>query len=174
MSSGALVDDGAPTPRGKWVSVGSEQFSTMAEGKDNLKMMEGGKWKWDKSPGDGRTQSCFRCNAHVDCDRVLRVHLVDGFFIIEGKGEHAPDPNLKRRLNSTLTFDMETRVRESMDQGGRSAGLAVALTNSKVKELKMSGKNPEHFKKPEGGLLGALKLCKSVRIQPDTPFGLVS
>ena len=109
-----------------------------------------------------------------DCDRVLRVHLVDGFFIIEGKGEHAPDPNLKRRLNSTLTFDMETRVRESMDQGGRSAGLAVALTNSKVKELKMSGKNPEHFKKPEGGLLGALKLCKSVRIQPDTPFGLVS
>ena len=111
MSSGALVDDGAPTPRGKWVSVGSEQFSTMAEGKDNLKMMEGGKWKWDKSPGDGRTQSCFRCNAHVDCDRVLRVHLVDGFFIIEGKGEHAPDPNLKRRLNSTLTFDMETRVR---------------------------------------------------------------
>ena len=85
----------------------------------------------------------FRCNAHVDCDRVLRVHLVDGVFIIEGKGEHAPDPNLKRRLNSTLTFDMETRVRESMDQGGRSAGLAVALTNSKVKELKMSGKNPE-------------------------------
>ena len=55
------------------------------------------------------------CNAHVDCDRVLRVHLVDGFFIIEGRGEHAPDPNLKRRLNSTLTFDMETRVRESMD-----------------------------------------------------------
>ena len=43
MSSGALVDDGAPTPRDKWVPVGSEQFSTMAEGKDNLKMMESGK-----------------------------------------------------------------------------------------------------------------------------------
>ena len=102
MSSGALVDDGAPTPRDKWVPVGSEQFSTMAEGKDNLKMMESGKWKWDKSPGDGRTQSRFRCNAHVDCDRVLRVHSVRGFFIIEGKGEHAPDPNLKRRLKVYL------------------------------------------------------------------------
>ena len=34
------------------------------------------------------------------------------------------------------------RVRESMDQGGRSAGLEVALTNSKIYELKKSGKNP--------------------------------
>ena len=71
----------------------------MAEGKDNLKMMEGGKWKWDKPSGDCRTQARFRCNAHVDCDRVLRVHQVDGVFIIEGKGEHALDPNLKRRYS---------------------------------------------------------------------------
>ena len=52
MSSGALVDGGAPTPRDKWVPVGSEQYSTKAEGQDNLKQMESGKWKWDKSPGE--------------------------------------------------------------------------------------------------------------------------
>ena len=45
----------------------------MAEGKDNLKMMEGGKWKWDKSPGDGRTQSCFRCNARVSSGLTTEI-----------------------------------------------------------------------------------------------------
>ena len=52
-------------------------------GKDNLKRMECGKWKWDKPPRDGKTQARFRCNAHVDCGRVLSVHSVDGILIID-------------------------------------------------------------------------------------------
>ena len=160
-------DERDPGPRNttnKWTAVGSAEFPSMEQAKSHLKMMEGGQWKWSKSPGDGKTTIRMTCNSHVDCTRQLRVLKTCEGFIIQGTGEHGLEPNNKRRKNSTLTMDMEKRVKESMDQGGRSAGLLVALTNSKAAELKGEGKNPEAFKMPEGGLLGTLKLRKSDRI----------
>ena len=139
-----------------WTPVGSVAHATMADARGALKKMEGGKWKWAKSPGNGVTHACFSCNAHVDCNRNLRIVLCDGCYHIQGRGDHALQPNLKRRVNSILTYDEEARVRESMDQGGKSAGLFVSLTNSKVKELKDAGKNPEEYKEVNGGLIGAL------------------
>ena len=110
----------ATNPLQEWMPLGAPEFGTMAEAKKHLQNMEASKWKWARPPGDGKTQARFCCTTHVDCERLLRVKL-DGFmYILEGLGEHSLVPTLKKRSNSTLTLDMEKRVRESMDQGGTS------------------------------------------------------
>jgi hypothetical protein len=157
----------------KWIAVGAQTYDTMSEGKASLKKMEGGKWKWAVPSGDCVTQSRFVCNAHVECSRMLRVYLSDGRCIIQGMGEHASQANMKRRLNSTLSFDMESRVRESMDQGGKSAGLLVALTNTKVMELKEQGLDPDEHKEEEGGLIGALKPAGIPEYMPIQRIGCI-
>lgn len=144
-----------------WLPVTEEPqaYETMAEARAALRKLEGGKWKWAKPPGDGRTQARFLCNGHVDCKRLLRVYWNEDTYIIQGTGQHAAQNNLKKRSNSTLTYDEETRVRESMDQGGRSAGLRVALTSTKSRELKEAGLCPEDHKDADGGLSGSLQSC---------------
>ena len=117
----------APKPRADWIPEGRVAFLSMAEGRDALKLMESGHWKWARPPGDGKTQARFECTAHLDCGRInhaeSEVNFDGSHYIIEGCGVHSLDPCCKKRSNSTLTRAMERRVRESMDQGGRSAGL---------------------------------------------------
>ena len=117
------------------------------------------------------TQSRFCCNAHTGCKRLLRVYLNDGKYTIQGSGEHGLEPNLKKRKNSTLSFEEEARVRESMDQGGRSAGLRVAMTTSKARELKEAGLIPEDYKNEEGGLTGSRLPCWGPEYAQNT-FGI--
>ena len=158
----------ATNPRMEWLPLGAPEFGTMAEAKKHLQNMEASKWKWARPPGDGKTQARFCCTSHEDCERLLRVKL-DGFmYILEGLGEHSLVPTLKKRSNSTLTLDMERRVRESMDQGGTSSGLCVALTNTKAAEIRGEGTDPVDFKREDGGLIGALCTHQQSRIRHDT------
>ena len=158
----------ATNPRMEWLPLGAPEFGTMAEAKKHLHHMEASKWKWARPPGDGKTQARFCCTSHEDCERLLRVKL-DGFmYILEGLGEHSLVPTLKKRSNSTLTLDMERRVRESMDQGGTSSGLCVALTNTKAAEIRAEGMDPVDFKREGGGLIGALCTHQQSRIRHDT------
>ena len=78
---------------------------------------------------------------------------------------HSLEPCFKKRSNSTLTRDMEHRVRELMDQGGRSAGLRVALTNTAAGQLRKDGLDPMDYKADEGGLIGALSKPEYTRIR---------
>jgi hypothetical protein len=128
MSDEDRDDPGLKAQRKQWLPVNSVTYETMAEGRMVLKGMEGGKWKWAASPGDGRTSSNFQCNAHKECPRLLKVQICDNGYVIMGTGEHGTEVKGKRRKNSTLNFEMEAEVRKSMDQGGKSAGLRVALT----------------------------------------------
>jgi hypothetical protein len=155
----------APIPRDDWIPVSGAVFVSMKEGRDALKQMESGYWKWAYPTGDGKTQARFACTGHLDCKRVLRVRFDGEHYIIEGCGVHSLEPCFKKRSNSTLTRDMEHRVRESMDQGGRSAGLRVALTNTAAGQLRKDGLDPMDYKADEGGLIGALSKPEYIRIR---------
>ena len=155
MSDEDRDDPGLKAPRKQWLPVNSVTYETMAEGRMVLKGMEGGKWKWAASPGNGRTSSVYQCNAHNECPRLLKVQICDNGYVIMGTGEHGTEVKGKRRKNSTLNFEMEAEVRKSMDQGGKSAGLRVALTKEKVSELRSAGLDPNEHKMDGGGLKGA-------------------
>jgi hypothetical protein len=157
-------EDRAPrlkAQRKQWTPVGSSTYKTMAETRIALKGMEGAKWKWAKPPGNGHGTSVFQCNAHKECARLLKAQLCDDGYVIMGAGEHGTEVNDKKRKNSTLSFEMEAEVRKSMDQGGRPAGLRVALTKEKVSELKSAGLDPNEHKMDGGGLKGALPSLSS-------------
>ena len=76
------------------------------------------------------------------------MHLLFGRAVLQavrrkGKGLHASEVSLKRRTNSTLTYEMEKRVRESMDRG--IALCALTNSNASRKELRDQGLDPaEH------------------------------
>ena len=74
----------APIPRDDWIPVSGAVFVSMKEGRDALKQMESGYWKWAYPTGDGKTQARFACTGHLDCKRVLRVRFDGEHYIIEG------------------------------------------------------------------------------------------
>lgn len=149
-----------------WTPVGSDSYDSMTDGRAALKKLEGGLWKWSTTPGNGFTSSRFMCNKHKKCKRELKCQLCQGKYIILGKGEHEEEINDKKRKNSTLTIQEESRVRESMDQGGRPAGLLVAMHNTKARELRAEGEDPLDHKDDNGGLLGEI-----IRRPTPVPFG---
>ena len=129
----------------------------MKEGQALLKTLEGGMWKWHVThPGDGRTRSNFQCNWHEDCKRELRVVQVNDVYMIQGRGSHGQIPKEKKRANSTLSVQQEKLMRFSLDQGGRPAGIRVAMTKQKMEELEGAGADPFLHKEDMGGLIGAL------------------
>ena len=141
-----------------WVPVPLARVcATMREGREILKKLEGGKWKWAATSGDCISTSIFQCNGHVECGRLLKVQKVDDSFYIMGSGEHAAVPKEKKRKNSTLTWEEDEKLRFAVDLGGRPAAVQVAMTKKKIEELRKEGKNPEDHKRAEGGLQGEQK-----------------
>ena len=138
-----------------WVPSGLAEAATMTEAKALVHRQEGGKWKWAKPSGDCVRTAYFQCNAHVDCPRVMRITKDGaGLFNIWVKGEHGEEVNLKRRKNSTLTFDEEAALRVAIDAGVRPGAFVVAKTKERLTELKYAGEDPVAHKRPEGGLEG--------------------
>ena len=129
----------------------------MKEGQALLKTLEGGMWKWHVThPGNGRTRANFQCNGHEACERELRVVNVNEVYMIQGRGEHGEIPKGKKRANSILTMEQEKLLRFALDQGGRPAGVRVAMTKQKMKELEAAGADPFLHKEDMGGLIGVL------------------
>ena len=107
-------------------------------------------------PGDGRTRSDFQCNGHEDCERELRVVKVNYIYMIQGRGKHSGPPKGKKRVNSILTVDQEKMLSFALDQGGKPAGIRVAMTKQKMQELEGAGADPFLHKEDMGGLIGVL------------------
>ena len=129
----------------------------MEGAQQQLKTLEGGRWKWQrKNPGDGVTISVFICNGHDDCKRELRVVKVNYIYMIQGRGKHSGPPKGKKRVNSILTVDQEKMLSFALDQGGKPAGIRVAMTKQKMQELEGAGADPFLHKEDMGGLLGVL------------------
>jgi hypothetical protein len=128
----------------------------MKEGQALLKTLEGGMWKWHvTNPGNSRMAN-FQCNGHEDCKRELRVVKVNDVYMIQGRGSHGEIPKGKKRANSTLSVQQEKLMRFALDQGGRPAGIRVAMTKQKMEELEGAGADPFLHKEDMGGLIGAL------------------
>lgn len=138
----------------RWTPMGGPHWLTIKEGIQALKTKEGGRWKWAKSPGDGVTRAVFQCNAHMECTRLLKCQQVDGGFTLFVQGEHTDSPNLKKRKNSTLSYDDEEQLRACIDSGSRPGGVYVSMLKKKAEELRAEGKDPNEHKRPEGGLEG--------------------
>ena len=146
-----------PISSQEWLPVGAQDHESMEGGQQQLKTLEGGRWKWQrKYPGDGVTKSVFICNGHDNCKRELRVVKVDHIYMIQGRGKHSAISKGKKRVNSTLTVDQEKLLRFALDQGGRPAGVRVAMTKQKMKELEAAGADPFLHKEDMGGLIGVL------------------
>jgi hypothetical protein len=149
-----------PTPRPNsskvWLPVGARDLESMKEGQALLKTLEGGMWKWHvTNPGNSRMAN-FQCNGHEDCKRELRVVKVNDVYMIQGRGSHGEIPKGKKRANSTLSVQHEKLMRFALDQGGRPAGIRVAMTKQKMEELEGAGADPFLHKEDMGGLIGAL------------------
>jgi len=140
----------------KWTDVRLLGAADMKQAQKEAKREGEGKWKWAAAPGNGKTRSVFCCNAHDKCEMLIRVILLDGAYYLQQKGEHNEVINLKRRKNSSLTFEQEAKLIECMDMGGKPAGTLCSMTCAKSKELKEAGENPLNHKKEEGGLIGAI------------------
>ena len=138
----------------RWTPMGGPHWLTIKEGIQALKTKEGGRWKWAKSPGDGVTRAVFQCNAHMECTRLLKCQQVDGGFTLFVQGEHTDSPNLKKRKNSTLSYDDEEQLRACINSGSRPGGVYVSMLKKKAEELRAEGKDPNEHKRPEGGLEG--------------------
>ena len=163
-----------PTPRSDsskvWLPVNARDLGSMKEGQTLLKTLEGGMWKWHVTqPGDGRTRSNFQCNGHEDCKRELRVVKVNDVYMIQGRGSHGEIPKGKKRANSTLSVQQEKLMRFALDQGGKPAGIRVAMTKQKIEELEGAGADPLLHKADMGGLMGALLSMMASIHSPNPP-----
>ena len=97
-----------------------------------------------------------RLGAQDDCKRELRVVKVDHIYMIQGRGKHSASPKgIKKRVNSILTVDQEKLLSFALNQGGKPAGIRVAMTKQKMEELlQSSGVDPLLHKEQMGGLIG--------------------
>ena len=152
LASG-LDSSGTPYILTEWTTVDSA--CTMERAKAQIKASELGKWKWAKNPGNGVRRVVFQCNAHKDCGMLKRAVDLDGQFFIQVKGNHSDEPKLSKRANSTLTYEQEEALTAAVNAGGRPAAMRVAMTKTKIEELKCNGLDPLDHKKPNGGLEGA-------------------
>ena len=157
-----------PISSQEWLPVGAQDHESMEGGQQQLKTLEGGRWKWQrKYPGDGVTKSVFICNGHDDCKRELRVVKVNQIYMIQGRGKHSAISNAKKRANSTLTVDQEKLLSFALDQGGKPTGIRVALTKQKMEELQSAGVDPLLLKDPMGGLTGVLHTMMASKHSPN-------
>ena len=140
----------------EWLPVSAAPLPTMTAAKAAARELEDKKWRWADSPGNGKTYVYFACNAHVACDRQLRVAQgSDGLFHISAKGLHAAEKKTKKRKNSILTYEDDETLRSAVDKGSRPGAVHTSMTKEKVSELKSKGEDPLMHKEATGGIAGA-------------------
>ena len=104
------------------------------------------------------TRTVFQCNAlwgaRASCEVIFKCAQVDDGFALFGKGEHNSSPNLKKRKDSTLSYDNEEKLRSCLDSGSCPGGVYVTMSKKKTEELRAEGKDPNEHQRPEGGLEG--------------------
>ena len=145
----------APRHTIPWTIVmDATESTTLLDAIKKLKASGAKKWKWAKTPGNGRTYAVFQCNAHEGCTHLRMAAKCDEKFIIKETGEHTEVVKLKKRSNSALTFAEEDAVRGAITGGTRPAALLVTMTDKKAEELRSEGKAPLDHKDQDGGLEG--------------------
>ena len=132
--------------------------STMEDALKAARAREEGKWKWNKPSGNCKTNAQLRCNAHLNCDRVVRIIQIkgqeDGKFHLHEKGKHGEEAATRKRKDSPLTYAEEEAVALCADMGGRPGKAHVAFTLKEIKKLTDSGMSLEEAKLDKGGLRG--------------------
>jgi hypothetical protein len=73
-----------------------------------------------------------------------------------GRGKHSASPKGKTRVNSILTVDQEKLLRFALNQGGKPAGIRMAMTKQKMQELEGAVADPFLHKEDMGGQIVAL------------------
>ena len=132
-------------------------FKTMKAGQQAAKVLLEEKWKWHSSPGNGKTNSVYCCNAHVACTFLVRVvKVAEEQYVLESTGVHTVHVNDQRRVNSALKYDVEIELRNDVDKGIKPGGFHSALVKRASDSLKAVGEVPLNHKLPEGGLPGEL------------------
>ena len=90
----------APRQRLIWTMVLNVPSSTtLADAVKKLKSSGDQKWKWAKSPGNGKTHSVFQCNAHEDCDHHRMATKSGDVYVLKECGEHSEELKVKKRKN---------------------------------------------------------------------------
>ena len=146
-----------------WMLVEHEPLQSMSEARKAADELAPGRWKWAKPSGDCKNQAYRQCNAHVDCPLIVGIKKQGSHFWLYTKGKHGTEVNLKKRKNSSLTFEEEEFVRASLDMGNAPAEQLVALTKKKIRSLKDDGEDVEAVKNAEGGLQGEKCECEGHR-----------
>lgn len=139
----------------------------MKAGQEAAKVLLKEKWKWHSSPGNGKTNSVFCCNAHVACNFLVRVvKVAEETYVLQSTGEHTVQLKEQRRSNSALKYDVEIELRNDVDKGIKPGGFHSALLKRASDSLKAMGEEPLQHKLPEGGLPGELskQRCSSADV----------
>ena len=130
---------------------------------------------WKTPPSSSSVPGRFKilqCNRHIGCPVLQKIAKNEstGLFERFTAFEHATELKLTARENSALTYKQHELLSESLDTGGKAAGILSTLTRAESKAMKKRGLNPMHFKKPDGGLEGMMNLIHSntLLIQRDT------
>ena len=136
---------------------GEADYPSMREGIFAVKALDGGKWKWNtKSPGNGTSRALFVCNAHNDCakgeGKHMRCVLLGGQFSIQYKGEHGEEASLKKRGNSSLTWQQTDDVSMMMATGAKAGAMHTVMTNGVAEKYEEAGEDPLAYKLPDGGI----------------------
>ena len=144
-----------------WSEMSHAPALTLSDAKREIKAMDrgtGGHWKTcTGNPGNGTTTAVMQCNAHLECQYLVRtVRRANGLYAFEQVGTHSDQVNDKKRSNSALTFEQERSASASfLGTGSKPAHVQTALTLVREEELKSLGADPLSEKKAQGGLSGA-------------------
>ena len=110
-----------------------------------------------KGPGDGRSCTVLRCNAHEECGKLLRVvfNKVDGDYIFQEAGAHSQVTKKKARKNVALSLEQEKEAKFGIATGQlKPAGIVLGMTTAMEQEYLKKNVDPLSMKRPGGGLIG--------------------
>ena len=115
-----------------------------------------GRWKYvRRGQGDGKRVLVLQCVEHVACPAKRKIALAaDNYYHVFDAGEHTETKNLKKRKNSAMDMEQEQELLGDIWKGVKPAGSRLSMTLAKESELLEAGKDPEDYKKEEGGLQG--------------------
>jgi hypothetical protein len=108
------------------------------------KLVQHGKWAWNQT-GDRKLN---RCNAHMNCQVLMRVSSQNGFCLEVLDVAHSLHAKEYVRKNSAFTVSQERLVESRTEAGKRPAAMMQLDALALVKA------NPHHPKRSEGGLEG--------------------
>ena len=145
-----------PGQRGEAVAWVATHLSAPSMQEAKVAARSTGRWKNARhGQGDGQRVLVLQCVQHVECPAKRKIALAgDNFFHIFDAGEHTETENRKKRKNSAMDMEQEQELLGDIWKGVKPAGSRLSMTLAKESELLEAGKDPEDYKKEEGGLQG--------------------